>query len=164
MEIKLFEQKHIVNLPIDYRNFLLEIANGGSGPAYGLLQLSDWNTELDITEASFFSTPFPYSTSWNMQRHYDMEENNIYDSEEFQKWEEEYFSNKHIAGSMRICHYGCAIYYLLVITGNEKVNIWADDRVDDEGIYPALSKEPCGRLSILKWYGEWLDESLNQLG
>jgi hypothetical protein len=162
-EIKRFEQKHIVDLPTDYRNFLLEIGNGGSGPAYGLLKITEWNIELDITKETFLSTPFPHSTRWNMERHFDMDDDNVYESQEFQDWEEEYYSNKHVTGSIRICHYGCAIYYLLVVNGTEKGNIWVDDRANDEGIYPALSKKTGKQLSFIEWYNEWLDESLQQL-
>jgi hypothetical protein len=162
-EIKAFEQMHSIVFPKDYRNFLLRIGNGGSGPAYGLLKLSEWNIELDITKETFLSTPFPHSTHWYMERHFDMEDDNVYESQEFQDWEEEYYSNRHVTGSIRICHYGCAIYYLLVVTGDEKGNIWVDDRANDEGIYPAISKQSGKKLSFLEWYNDWLDESLQQL-
>lgn len=158
-----FEQVNNIVLPKDYRDFLLRVGNGGSGPAYGLLKLSEWNIELDITGDNFLSTPFPDTAKWNNERDFDMENDDIYESEEFQRWEEEYFSNKHVTGSMRICHYGCAIYYLLVVSGTEKGNVWIDDRANDEGIYPAISKKSGEQLSFTEWYNEWLDESLNQL-
>jgi hypothetical protein len=84
------------------------------------------------------------------------------ETEEFQKWEEEYFSNRHNSGSMRICHYACAIYYLLVATGKNTGQIWVDDRANGNGIYPAISKSTGRRLTFLEWYDEWLTESLNQ--
>ena len=63
---------------------------------------------------------------------------------------------------MIICHYGCAIYYLLVVRGKEAGNIWVDDRAGDYGIYPAISKTTGGRLTFIEWYDEWLTESLSQ--
>ena len=56
----------------------------------------------------------------------------------FKNGKEEYFSNRHVTGSMRICHYGYAIYYLLVVTGNNAGQIWVDDRANDNGIFPAF--------------------------
>jgi len=63
---------------------------------------------------------------------------------------------------MQICHYGCAIYAMLVVTGEEKGNIWIDNRPSDQGIYPATT-EGKERLGFLAWYIAWLDQSLNDL-
>jgi SMI1/KNR4 family protein SUKH-1 len=156
-----FEKTHSITLPSDYRNFLIQIGNGGSGPAYGLFALSDWNFKLEIDDNNFLATEFPHTDKWNITKDFDHDEDYI-KTEEFQKWEQEYYSNKHITGSMIICHYGCAIYYLLVVTGKEAGNIWVDDRASDYGIYPAISKSTGGRLTFIEWYDEWLTESLNQ--
>jgi hypothetical protein len=158
-----FEQSFSLTLPTDYKNFLTQIGNGGSGPAYGLFPLSDWKFELEIEDANFLSSDFPHTDKWNIKQDFDTDDEDYTETEEFQKWEEEYFSNKHITGSMRICHYGCAIYYLLVVTGKEAGHIWVDDRASDYGIYPAASKSTGGRLTFLEWYDEWLTESLSQL-
>lgn len=141
----------------------MAIGNGGSGPAYRLFPLTDWSYELDVSSDDFLSADFPYTETWNMAQDFDTEGEDYYDTEEFQKWEEEYFSNTHITGSMRICHYGCAIYYLLVVTGREAGNIWVDDRANDGGIYPALSKTTKEKLPFIQWYDEWLTESIGQL-
>ena len=63
---------------------------------------------------------------------------------------------------MRICHYGCAIYFLLVVTGNNAGQIWVDDRANDSGIYPAISKLTGKQMTFFEWYDEWLTENLNQ--
>ena len=157
-QIKRFEEQHRILLPDDYRNFLLTVGNGGSGPAYGLLPLWQWNIELEIEQDDFLSIPFPHADQWNMVRDFDMEDDAVYESEAFQKWEEDYYSNDHITGSIRICHYGCAIYYLLVVTGDERGMIWVDDRANDLGIYPAVTKGK--RLDFVSWYDGWLDEGM----
>jgi hypothetical protein len=156
-----FEKFFGLTLPADYRNFLTQIGNGGSGPAYGLLPLSDWNIELEINDNNFLSTDFPNIDKWNSTQEF-VDNEDYTETEEFQKWEEEYFSNRHITGSLRICHYGCAIYYLLIVTGSNAGQIWVDDRANDNGIYPAISKSTGGRLTFLEWYNEWLTESLNE--
>jgi hypothetical protein len=157
-----FEKSFGLMLPADYKNFLTQIGNGGSGPAYGLLPLLHWNIELEISDNNFLSTDFPHIDKWNITQDFDTDNEDYTETEEFRKWEEEYFSNRHITGSMRICHYGCAIYYLLVVTGNNAGQIWMDDRANDNGIYPAISKSAGRRLTFLEWYDEWLTESLNQ--
>ncbi|MFP5043134.1 SMI1/KNR4 family protein, partial [Parasediminibacterium sp. JCM 36343] len=161
--LKSFEKSFVLTLPTDYRNFLTQIGNGGSGPAYGLLPLFDWNIELEISDNNFLSTDFPHIDKWNDTQDFEIDDEDYTETEEFQKWEEEYFSNKHITGSIRICHYGCAIYYLLVVTGNNTGQIWVDDRANNNGIYPSISKSTSRRLTFFEWYDEWLTESLSQL-
>jgi hypothetical protein len=160
--LQAFETSFGLTLPADYKNFLTEIGNGGSGPAYGLFPLLDWNIELEINDTNFLSADFPHIDKWNVMQDFDTDNEDYTETEEFQNWEEEYFSNKHITGSLRICHYGCAIYYLLVVTGNNAGQIWVDDRANDCGIYPAISKSTGKRLTFLEWYNEWLTESLSQ--
>lgn len=157
-EITRFESLHGITLPADYKLFLTTMGNGGSGPAYGLFPLQNWQLELDIDDPSFLATPFPHTGKWNLPKEFDTSRDDYTDTEVFQQWEQEYFSNRHITGSMRICHYGCAIYYLLVVTGNEAGHIWVDDRASDYGIYPALSKTTGEKLSFSAWYEEWLTE------
>jgi hypothetical protein len=161
--VKDFEESFRVTLPADYKCFLTQIGNGGSGPAYGLLPLSDWNIELEISNNDFLSKDFPHGDKWNLTQEFSTDDDDYTETVEFQKWEEEYFSPEHITGSLRICHYGCAIYYLLIVTGNNAGQIWTDDRANDMGIYPAISKLTGRQLNFIEWYDEWLSESLNQI-
>jgi SMI1 / KNR4 family (SUKH-1) len=162
-EVNNFENDHKIILPAEYKNFITQIGNGGSGPAYGLFELNSWNFELDINIAFFLNQNFPHTEKWNLEQKFDINEDDYFDTPAYQSWEQEYYSNIHITGSMRICHYGCAIYYMLVVTGNEKGNIWVDDRASDFGIYPAISKITGQKLQFIEWYNEWLNESLLQL-
>ncbi len=155
-----FEKSFSITFPLAYSEFITQIGNGGSGPAYGLLPLSGWEIELDINDPGFLRTPFPHTENWNLPQLFNTAEEDYTESKEFQQWEAEYFSNMHITGSIRICHYGCAIYYLLVVTGKETGYIWIDDRASDQGIYPAISKFTGKRLTFESWFDEWLTESL----
>lgn len=157
-----FEKHYSFTLPSNYKQFLTQIGNGGSGPVYGLFPLLEWNFELEIKNSNFLAKEFPHNKKWNIEQDFETVYEDYTETEEFQKWEDEYFSNKHITGSMRICHYGCAIYYLLVVTGEAAGKIWVDDRANDNGIYPAISKSTGENLTFIEWYDEWLDESLNQ--
>jgi len=155
-----FERQHSIRLPEDYRNFLQYAGNGGAGPAYGLLQLQEWNIEEAEINSSHLATPFPHSQAWNMSSLDETLSDDDYTSALIER-EAEYFKPDYVTGSMRICHYGCAIYYLLVVSGPESGHIWVDDRGSDNGIYPALHKTTHSRISFTDWYEEWLTENLS---
>ncbi|WP_052483628.1 SMI1/KNR4 family protein [Flavobacterium sp. MEB061] len=161
-EIEEFEKFHNIKLPTDYRNFIKHIGNGGVGPALGLYKLKDWNLELEIENDNFLKTKFPYTEKWNSDFNGNTEDEKFMDSEEFECWEQDYYNEKHVFGSIRVCHYGCAIYFFLVVSGVEKGNVWVDDRANDQGIYP-LSTENNNRYNFTEWYNEWLDQSLIKL-
>ena len=160
-EINEFEITKRTILPREYRSFINLIGNGGCGPAYGLFRLSNWDFELDINDPQFLSIEFPHVEKWNIKNEANEDDDNYFETEEFQNWEKEYYSDKHITGSMRICHYGCAIYYLLIVSGHEAGKIWVDDRASDNGIYPAMSNKSGEKMTFIDWYNEWLTESID---
>ncbi len=175
-EIQFFEEKNRITLPEDYRNFLLEIGNGGAGPGYGLLELKVKN-EKEITEViqegydNYLSQPFLLEKAWNYRHLLDPDE-------EFVEIDED----KLIQGTINVTHYGCDIYARLVITGNQRGTIWINDCGGDGGIYPcslhiayfyhcegydneeelqSAFRQPA--LSFYDWYDNWLNSSLEQL-
>lgn len=157
-EIIRFEKTHGFTLPKDYREFILEFGNGGSGPHYGLLSLEKGILDLpqnskqsDIIK---LSKPFRFKTIWNID--------NIKGTLDFK--EEEYDNSKWADGMLRICHIGCGAFANIVVTGKEKGNIWIDDRVSEGGIYPVNNhnnKEK--KYNFTEWYLNWLDESITEL-
>lgn len=170
-----FEREHRINLPADYRAFLLHVGNGGAGPAYGLFKLGEtddcrghapWQ-ENDGT-VGVLSKPFPYTGPWNDVAGRPEEEDEpspaeirAYDAA-YAHWQEQYFSSDHVSGAIPICDLGCALRHLLVVTGSEAGNVWCDSRADHEGIYP-LEQTGLRRVTFLQWYMAWLDEALRQL-
>ena len=88
---------------------------------------------------------------------------NYEETEDFRKWEEYYFSDVHTNGAIRICHYGCAVHFFLIVNGKEFGNVWIDDRASDNGLFPALSKNTGQRMTFSDWYYEWIENSLNEL-
>lgn len=153
-EVQAFEAKYNITLPEDYRNFLLEIGNGGAGPGYGLFKL-----EEALEEA--INKPFPLKEAWN---DLDLEGKT-------------YISRSWSQGTITIATYGCGIDALLVITGEQREKIWIDDRCSDGGIYPCSlgfcdyfhGSEPeefsseDQALSFYVWYEDWLDRSLEMM-
>ncbi len=177
-EIQAFESKYNIRLPCEYRSFLLEVGNGGVGPGYGLYRLPGIEYETEVTatprqeNAASLCEPFPLKEAWN---DLDLIIKNQADSAS-----NPYFDNKFVQGAITIAHYGCGIYAMLVVTGEQHGNIWIDDRTNDGGIYPASQsfcyyfhaddpddfqsgedeKQP---LSFYDWYDDWLNQSLLQV-
>jgi len=120
-------------LPEQYRQFLLEIGNGGAGPYYGLFELAGRDPE-DLTDYSALGQPFPWTKKVLRPR-------------------------RALPGALFICHYGCALRFFLVVTGKSKGEVWHDWRADGRGCYPATDAkgEP---LQFFDWYLQWLDSAL----
>ncbi len=179
-DIQAFESRYNITLPSEYRNFLLEVGNGGAGPGYGLSGLSGIKSEDVISEKLYqenyeiLSKPFPLTEAWNdldliVTNNTGSVTNN-----------DAYFDDKFIQGTLTITNYGCGIYAMLVITGEQSGKIWIDDRTNDNGIYPASlnfchafhdtipddfhpdsdQEQP---LSFYDWYEDWLNRSLEQI-
>ncbi|MCC5646540.1 SMI1/KNR4 family protein [Nostoc sp. CHAB 5824] len=179
-DIQAFESRYNITLPSEYRNFLLEIGNGGAGPGYGLFGLSGVESENAISEKLYpknyeiLSKPFPLTEAWNdldlvVKNNTGLVTNN-----------DNYFNNKFIQGTLTITNYGCGIYAMLVITGDQSGKIWIDDRTNDNGIYPASlsfchafhdinpddfhsNSDEEQLLSFYDWYEDWLNRSLDQI-
>ncbi|MBN3870475.1 MAG: SMI1/KNR4 family protein [Nostoc sp.] len=179
-DIQVFESRYNIRLPSEYRNFLLEIGNGGAGPGYGLSGLLGIEYEDIIPEKLYqenyeiLSKPFPLTEAWN-----DLDlivKNNpgcVANSDA-------YFDDQFIQGTVTITNYGCGIYAMLVITGEQSGRIWIDDRTNDNGIYPAClsfcdafhdinpddfhqDSDQGQPLSFYDWYEDWLNRSLDQI-
>lgn len=175
-EIQAFEAKYNIRLPCEYRNFLLEAGNGGVGPGYGLYRLPTMECETEITaipskeNENFISQPFPLKEAWN--------DLNL-KIKDIDSPNNPYFDHKFVQGTITIANYGCGIYALLVVTGEQQGKIWIDDRTNDAGIYPASQNfcyyfhadEPDDQscdddrqaLSFYDWYDDWISQSLLQV-
>ncbi|MEH1846177.1 MAG: SMI1/KNR4 family protein [Nostoc sp.] len=179
-DIQAFESRYNITLPSEYRNFLLEVGNGGAGPGYGLSGLSGIEFK-DVTPEKLYqendeilSRPFPFTAAWN-----DLDLI-VMNNTGFVAKSDAYFDDKLIQGTLTITNYGCGIYAMLVITGEQSGKIWIDDRTNDNGIYPASlsfchafhdtnsddfhqdsdEEQP---LYFYEWYEDWLNRSLDQI-
>lgn len=148
-EIDAFETKHNVVLPKEYKDFLLNIGNGGDGPPeYKLLHLgkaaSDaYEHEKEIWEDFIYiNKEFPYTESWCWEGEDDQE------SRAFaKKVEEAYF------GSIMLGTDGCGMNWLLIVTGKSHGEIW---QLTDVGVF---SCEP--KVNFIEWYDHWLENGEN---
>ncbi|KFF02807.1 SMI1/KNR4 family protein [Chryseobacterium luteum] len=178
-QVTQFETDHKIDLPKDYVSFLTTIGNGGAGPFYGVNTLGDSriiyfdNKEKGNHQYFDLSKAFPHIESWNveneLQELYEkIEKANEAGNEEL---EEELFKQKweiiggeeHDFGRLNTTDYGCGVTISLIVNGQEKGNMWTDDRTNDAGLYPTIELGNKGRITFLNWYELWLDNSLKEI-
>jgi hypothetical protein len=150
-ELRSFELEHAIRLPEDYRRFLLEIANGGRGPYYGLLSLEEWEYPGRLPKREelakeptlgFLASPCPlqdrlYGENW-------LHELEPYEWDPYQ-------------GTLTLCHQGCTYLALLVVSGEARgrvVNVCMSLQL------PVFSPYP----DFLSWYEGWQDMFLSDPG
>lgn len=166
-----FERTHGVHLPNDYRAFLTAIGDGGAGPFYGVFPLGkvddnfalrDWK-EGDV---GVLSAPFPFDVDWN-----DLStkpDDDLVDQEEaeyrkqLEAFERDYLNVALVNGAIPICHQGCALRILLVVTGDQAGRLWEDRRSECNGIKPIRLADG-SPATFSSWYDEWLKRCLDTL-
>ena len=169
--VRHFEQTHRISLPADYRRFLIEVGNGGAGPAYGLFRLGEMDEGHDQGPwhegdgfVGILAEPWPHTGPWNdlTGRPDDSEFDEDPESEErYLAWDAIYYTPDRVNGAIPICHLGCAYRQWLVVTGPEAGHVWCDDRADEKGLYP-LEQDGRERVTFLDWYCSWLAEAIEQ--
>jgi hypothetical protein len=138
-EIRRFEGQHGVSLPEGYRSFLLHVGNGGPGPGYGMAALGEvyaMHAERARiwTQLPYVREPFPFTKPW------------VWDNDEVS----EEGTDEHLChGSIYVGHDGCAMYWHLIVTGQERGNMWL---ISGEGMVPATPNR-----EFAQWYEDWLD-------
>jgi len=167
-----FEERYRTALPAEYRSFLLEIGNGGAGPAYGLFRLGEMDNAFKHKRwrendgfIGILSRPFPHTKPWNDLS--DEPDDAGLTEDEYEErltdWERRYWNPENVNGAMPICHLGCAYRQWLVVCGPEVGNVWNDNRADRGGLAP-LHQRGRERVTFLQWYNDWLEEALQQVG
>ncbi|WP_405557326.1 SMI1/KNR4 family protein [Streptomyces sp. NBC_01171] len=166
-----------VELPPEYRTFLLQVGAGGAGPAYGVFPVRRtdgvwrWAGDgADLADWSRLAEPFPAepldpaalkALVGQCPREEDFEDGD--GTEDFdaayeawdERWEEVMWNPERTVGAIVLCHQGCALRQWLVISGPERGRMWNDDRADDVDLAPLLDED--GRpVTFARWYLDWL--------
>lgn len=139
-----FETKHSIQLPPDYRAFLLEIGNGGAGPYCGLLPLELWHRAA-------YEKPENLPPNYLSQRcplHPGLPQEFGWEAQLGCSWEELY------QGAIAISHQGDAYYCLLIVSGAWRGRVCYVD-VDGQAPYFVADSD------FLSWYERWLNETLS---
>lgn len=174
-EVNELEAKYKVTLPTEFRDFLLNVGNGGVGPGYGLIGIDSVElSKMEILGLDFLSLPFCLNEEWN---DLDLLQTNNGDAPNA------YYDPMLVQGSLLVAEYGCGIEARLVITGTQAGKIWIDDRVGEGGIYPLTChcaaffhddpdiednlyesvEEVKEALTFYEWYDNWLNRSISQV-
>jgi hypothetical protein len=139
--VEAFEQGHSVRLPSEYRDFLVQIGNGGTGPYQGVFSLGTvddgfavraWKVNDSLVGDP--SRPFRFEWAWNDTSN--MPPDDLLERNEEKYWrqmedfEKTYWSSELMNGAIPICHQGCALRIWLVVTGPHSGELWDDRRSD----------------------------------
>lgn len=172
-DVCVFEKRHSISLPEDYRKFITEIGNGGAGPYYGLFpmgqmddgfELSDWREGESLV--GVLSKDFQLREEWNdlsSMPNQDLLDVNQHEYDrQVEAFDAVYWTSSLMNGAMPVCDQGCALRIWLVVTGDEAGKLWDDRRADYKGLRPLLLRSG-ERATFSGWYQEWLDECLKQV-
>jgi hypothetical protein len=163
-ELLKFELQNRIELPKEYRDYILLVGNGGAGPCIecGLLPL---NANKD--HGGLLALPFPFSESWCP----------LCSSLTVDDILQQTNANSPKEGSLFIGGHGCSLRIHLIITGAMRGQIWIDDFGSDNGIWAEGDYCPCffcdetefkaaatkRRYTFYDWYDNWIDESYAKL-
>lgn len=165
--VREFEQSHSIRLPSEYRDFLVQIGNGGAGPYYGLFSLGtvddgfavrDWTVNDNLVGDP--SKPFRFEEAWNDVSN--MPSEDLHEEKYWRRMEDferTYWGSELMNGAIPICHQGCALRIWLVVTGPGSGEVWDDRRSEYEGIRPVRLADG-SRATFGAWYDEWLQRCL----
>lgn len=157
-QISDFEKEYNLELPEAYKEFLLNIGNGGishsdsaAGPYYGIYSLGK-NTNEFIYEntKSYLKEDCKISPKMSNKFWSDLNKN-IEENDDISEEEFDLELGKIFSGLLPLGSQGCTYYHALVLNGKFKGRVV---NVDSDRQKPHFTFEP----NFLDWYERWLDE------
>jgi hypothetical protein len=157
LQLRTFETAHGISLPVEYREFLLHVGNGGQWPwlfleSFGGMEAEPWHS-WDVHPGAM-AEPFPLTSAWNdpsgePEYRDELEGDPEYERERFE-WLEQYFNPALLNGAIPLHNHGESRHSWLVVTGTSAGEIWFDKRADRLGLYP-LTNWDGERVSFTSW-------------
>src|SRR5258708_4128540 len=133
-QVRAFEAKHEVKLPEEYREFLITAGNGGAARSVlprDLFRLGEESEYKGLL--SLLNHPFPHTQTYQLE-HYAVSE---------------------IQGTIPLLHEGCGYHYNLVVSGQERGNVWLVDFCSNDMVTPILGEVDNERVGFFEWLGWW---------
>lgn len=140
-DVEVFEAKHNITLPADYKYFITQIGNGGG---YHLFPLGEWSFDdafhkIDEPEWRIIgdlSQPFPHTEDWKFPDSLGITEPDpapgtppteieLLRNEWEEKLQETCADRRLMNGAFPICHLGCGDSQWLVVNGPQKGFVWS---------------------------------------
>ena len=159
------------SLPDDYREFITRVGDGGAGPFYGLLRLTDSDDQTaDPSEMFPYSPDAPLlldeipqlsETVTQIERARDAEDDDVEEAA-FDKYYavlDQYYQQAS-RGIKFLAHEGCGMYDVLIVNGPQAGTVWFFDFCNDFGVVPINHPSTGAPMSFADWYEYWLDVSL----
>lgn len=174
-DVEEFESEHGIRLPPEYRNFLLKAGGCGAGPFYGLLELTDSDTNKADPSSPF---PFTVGAPCDLRAYREPAERPDPDEDDEEKAAREQRERERVQrieqqigadlddavkGVVILCHEGCGMFNILVVNGEEYGKVWWLDFANDVGAFPLAHPDTGKALGFWDWYELWLDRSLSAL-
>ncbi|MBK8253484.1 MAG: tetratricopeptide repeat protein [Polyangiaceae bacterium] len=126
------EEEYGIEVPADYKAFLIHVAESGAGPYYGLLPF-DAPEQLQSLKGEFKHT-----------RRYNPDTDAMNEAE-LAAFE----GDETVAGTIALAHMGCGYFSILVIRGPRAGSVWADVRSAGLGLIPTHN-------TFTEWYSDWV--------
>jgi hypothetical protein len=136
-EVAVFEHRHGIRVPTEYREFLVRVSNGGAGPFDGLLALNQWDAHAPGADERYLRAPCKLipELSQNDWDTLDVEDELLF------------------AGSMALSFQGGTYYSTLILNGTHAGRICNIDIKSEPPIFSPFD-------GFLDWYESWLDACL----
>jgi hypothetical protein len=171
-EIVDFETEYNIRLPEDYRQFLLEVGGSGVNPGYKLYSLNEERRASPVN--SDLQRPFPFQEKMDYENlQVVAQELGVYSSDPDvgYTWIEDIEPLNH--GHLWVCYTGCQCWYILIVTGEARGQIWYVDLpapfapvvLLDGKLFHAdadpLRAAQAQRVTFTQWYEAWLNKQIS---
>ncbi|WP_433609626.1 SMI1/KNR4 family protein [Prescottella agglutinans] len=140
-----FEHRLGVGLPVDYREWITRVGDGGAGPMLGLLPLAQEAEDAAID----YAADFPFTAEQPCPP--------AAEDAEFQ-WSEN-LGRIH-RGVTVLANEGCGTYNLLILRGPAAGQVWWHS-YEHAAALPILHPDTRRPLTFLGWYELWLARALD---
>lgn len=149
-DVARFESESGVAIPDDYRDFLLQVANGGTEPCR-LVPLAGWcwSYWIDDPKPKMVAEPCVVSPNAYEQGEHWLEKINV------PEWESRWDNNEWdpMVGTIAIAEIGCGLFFSMIMNGSFRGRIfsWGDHAFKPPYVYPEAS------------FGEWFEGYLDAI-
>jgi hypothetical protein len=173
-EIAAFEVQHGIRLPADYRRFIMEIGSEGYNPGYNMYSpLKDEEERLTWVD---LGKPFPFRNTMTYEDIIEFgKARGVYspDDEEIDIDLDKIFVEYIDSGCLYFIYAGCQCWYILIITGEARGQIWSadlpmlftpvmllDGELFEADIDPSMAAN-AQRVTFTEWYEAWLNKQIS---